>query len=705
MSWPQWQEPAWWLALARRHALVALLPLFLLAVLATGWLRLAPLDKPILAATDVAEAGLPILHHGGPFYGIDLSGLSAASRGGRIGHQAGPTRLTPSQVFLFEDGRALRSGLWFAEGAKPLGVFLTERSSIRFSASDGGDPRSSGRRYTLVVQVPQWQLRAGNPTLSNPSLFVDRRSLWPSAVGAGVALALGLVLARAACGATLRQRQAIAVLCFAAVLGALAIEALPRWNDIGAMYDTASYMEPPEQSLRPPGYRLLAVASMTDPAPATFRSYPLYAVVVGEQGDGALRLVRAQKLIAGAALLAFGCSLAAIVAAPVAAALTLGIGTMAAGVPYLFAAPALRWGVLVAGVASLILAAAAAGRGRAPDRLRPLLVVCAALCGLAASGLVIEYGLFAAYLDWVQSEALALSFLLLTLAAAIAYLFAGWRAMPPAAAGAAALAALTHPGSLYLWLVVLGLLPVAFARGRKEGWLQSACVLAVLGLGMAALYVFTAVVPRTVQLNELHRMAFALRIAEREDAARMPDAESRAFLESALERRDARGGGPSAARRAFREHLHELRFDIGWPAALAAARASGATDVEGRARAIVVRAANAVLAERFDRYLGVVRESLGETPGLMRITYLVPWWLLAPALAVLIALVRGTHGYLAGVLVAASILGYLLIAFASGPIFRLTNPIDLLLYLACLILIVGAWHRLRGQRLRPRGIG
>ncbi len=701
MSRAQWDEPGWWLGLARRHASVVFLPLFLLAVVATGWLRLAPLDKPMLAALDVAEGGLPIVHHDGPFYAVDFSGLSAAPRGGRIGHQAGPTRLTPSQVFLFEDGRALRTGFWGAEGAKPLGVFLAERSSVRFSSSDGSDPRTNGRRYTLVVQVPQWQLRAGDPFVSNPALFIDRRSLWPAAVGAGVALALGLALARAASGAPVRQRRAIAVVCFAAVSGALAIEALPHWNDVGAMYDTASYMEPPASSLRPPGYRLLAVASMTDPAPTTFDSYPLYAVVVGEQGDGALRLVRTQKLIAGAALLAFGASLAAIVAAPVAAALALGIGTMAAGVPYLFTAPAFRWIVLAVGIAALILAAAAAIRRRGRDRLRPLLVVCAALAGVAASGMAIEYGLFAAYLDWVQSEALALSFLLLTLAAAIAYLFARWRAMPAAAAVAAALGALTHPGSLYLWLVVLGLLPVAFRRGRKEGWLQSAWVLAVLGLGMGALYAFTAVVPQTVQLNELHRMAFALRIAEREDAARMPDAETRAFLERALAERDARGGSPGAARRAFREHLHELRFDIGWPAALAVARATGAADAEGRARIIVVRAANAVLGLHFDRYLGVVWESLRETPGLMRIAYLVPWWLLAPALAVLIALVRGTHGYLGTMLIAAAILGYLLVAFASGPVFRLTNPIDLLLCLACLVLMAGAWHSFSGTECAP----
>jgi len=279
-----------WLALARRYALVALLPLFVLAVLTTAWLRLAPLDKPMLAAVLLGDTGLPLRHDGGPVHVVDLSGLSVSPRGERIGHVAGAETLTPSRVLAFEDGKALRAGLWLGDVKERPGAFLQLGRLLYLSSTDGSDPRTNGRKYTLVVQVPQWQLRAGNMALSNLPLYADSRALGPAALSAAIALALAIALAGAAADSVPWVRRLVAVLCFAAVLGALVIEAAPRWSDAGAMYDTASYMEPPRSSLRPPGYWLLAKATMTDPTPASFASYPPYGAVVGEQGDGALRV-------------------------------------------------------------------------------------------------------------------------------------------------------------------------------------------------------------------------------------------------------------------------------------------------------------------------------------------------------------------------------------------------------------------------------
>ncbi|MCK6451872.1 MAG: hypothetical protein L6R19_13610 [Alphaproteobacteria bacterium] len=690
-------------AAARRRAgwlIALLLPGFVVAALGTGWLRQSVLHEPIIVAVDLRDAGLPVRQLSGRAYAVDLSRLSPSARGDRIAVDAGPEPLPVLHAVVVEDGAPLLPGRWPQEVIDQPGRFLLQGRMLYVSASDGSDPAGNGRRYGLALQVPRWSMRAGDLFQTYRAYFHPSNSMVPAILAMGTVLGLGAALAAALArfGATTGARCAVAAVAFLAAAAGLAVEQSAHWNDAIVGYDTESYMERPENSYRPPGYSLFARAVAAHVPPATLHSYPKERRVVGDQGDRVLRLVRAGKLFAYLSLLAFGLALCLLVPGTIAAALLLGLGNAASAVPAALDQPV--YAVTVTGLAGIALVASVVygARRRGEGRWLPAMLVSAAIAALAGSGMVLQYGVFADFYDWAMSETVAHALGLLTLAAVLGFAFAGRRWMLPAAALGAALVCLTRQAEPYYWVVVLGMLPVAFRRDGRAAWRPAAFVGVLLVLSTVGLHVGIAAASRAVQLGELHRAAFALFIADPADAGLMPDAATREFLDDAMAQRDTLIGAGHARPRKIANHFYGLSIDIAWPTALRVAQRHGAEDAEGEARAIMQRAAAVIFAQHYDRYLGFVAGSFGEIAGMMRVAHLVPWWLLAVAVGVAAATVRGMHAYLAVLLVAAALAGYAIIAVASGPIERLVYPLDTLWFLACVLLAVGAWQRWRAGR-------
>ncbi len=680
--------------------IVLLLLGFVAASIATGWLRQSVLHEPIIVAVELNDAGLPVRKLSGKAYAVDLSRLSPSARGDRIAENAGSEPLPVLHAVVVEDGVPLLPGRWPQEVIDQPGRFLLQGRMLYVSASDGSDPADNGRRYGLALQVPRWSMRAGDLLQTYRAFFHPANSMVPAVVAMGAVLGLGAALAAALArfGATMRVRCAVAAVAFLAAAAGLVVEQSVHWNDAIVGYDTESYMEPPENSYRPPGYSLFARAVAAHVAPATLHAYPKERRVVGDQGDGVLRLVRAGKLFAFLSLLALGLAFCVVLPGTIAAALMLGLGSATSAVPAVLNQPV--YGGVATGLAGIALVASAVhgARRRGKGRWQLAMLVSAAIAALAGSGMILQYGVFADFFDWAMSETVAHALGLLTLAAVLAYAFAGRRQMLSAAALGAALVCLTRQAEPYYWVLVLGMLPVAFRRDGRAAWQQAAVVGVLFLLSTVGLHLGIAAASRAVQLGELHRAAFALFIADATDAGLMADAAAREFLDDAMAQRDTLIGVGHARSRKIANHFYGLSVDIAWPTALRVAQRHGADDVEGEARAIMKRAAAVILAQHYDRYLGFVAGSFGEIAGMMRVAHLVPWWLLAVAVGIAAATVRGMHAYVALLLVAAALAGYAIIAIASGPIERLVYPLDVLWVLACLLLAVGAWGRWRAGR-------
>jgi len=121
--------------------LVLALALAAVAVLATGAVRL-PVTKAIDPASIVHEDGLA----------FSAPGVSTPARGARAWPEGASD---DSTLELLEDGRPLGPSHTYQEYVARLGQgrFLHRANEVLFSSSDGSDPRTNGRAYSLRYEA------------------------------------------------------------------------------------------------------------------------------------------------------------------------------------------------------------------------------------------------------------------------------------------------------------------------------------------------------------------------------------------------------------------------------------------------------------------------------------------------------------------------------------------------------------------------
>ncbi|MCB9897938.1 MAG: sulfatase [Planctomycetes bacterium] len=165
--------------------------LALLVALGAGVLRLLPVEDVLPRPTATLEAGSMRPELGFAYlYPVDALGLD-------LGESEAQGR---SQAVLYEDGVPLRRNSYHQQiRDKGAGQFSHWQNVIYFASSDGGDPRTNGRRYEVVLPSP--------PDVLSAYAEITRWALW---IGAGLAL-LTSVFARGRGVLVLRLAAVVAV--------------------------------------------------------------------------------------------------------------------------------------------------------------------------------------------------------------------------------------------------------------------------------------------------------------------------------------------------------------------------------------------------------------------------------------------------------------------------------------------------------------
>jgi hypothetical protein len=547
---------------------------------------------------------------------------------------------------------------------------------LYFSSRDGSDPARNGRRYVIHYRAPSvalWELVA------------------PFAYAGAVILLMLLAAASAfkpVVIAASTRRSVIAMLGMALAISLVA----QVWRDrhrFAINPDSAGYTETPDISMRPPGYYAFMTA-VSDPAKV--RISVLDLVHQGQDGlaqEGSVRQPIARVVVAQDLLLAFTLvgaffAFAAVIPAPLAAAIILLVGQFASK------GAVSRFTPVAAGACLLIPLFSAMTRKSGSQRLAGAgaffltAFALAAVLPMASQRTLIpnEHYVLCSETVAMAAEAWAMA----SLARHIVGRQIGWLW---SASIASAVAFLIRPAAIFALLAVFSAAILMLVGRDRRKWLASIFALA-FGAGLAAL---PGVICRATQAEaadvSMLRWGFAtyaLSVAEATDAGRIQDPVARELLERALPARNQmRSEIIPPAGWAYDGEVYRFdsyQYKIILPISEQIARRTfpgGFHQRESNRNRILWEMAVPIYRARWRSLARMFAHSFEYAVGSgTRLSQTVPWWLALIGIAVLALLARSPLGW-AGLTLCAAHLAHLAIVCAvNAPLVRYIRATEFL---------------------------
>lgn len=511
-------------ASTRRWAALLLGIVCLLVVLAgVGPGILKRFSVPVTRA--LGGADLSIGPNLGTAFIVDLSPL-------RLAHMADSSEFgARSRLELLEDGHPL-PGHQLHDHIRNGGAgFSHWGQSLYFSSSDRTSPLTNGRRYEIRY-----------PDTGHPALEIAARRCFHAALIVLLALALFVAAAPAQPLAVALSGRAATRTLGAALACALLAGVYETRGSYAITPDSDSYLAPPALSSRPPAYYgLITLAS----SPSAVRTTATALARAGlansnQQGDvrhPIVRVVLAQQLMLVCALLLLFAVIAGLTTPIFAAALTLGVGFSGAKEPldWVWHAPTIS---VVAAVLALAFFFC-----KKPDRVfrRLLILVLAAWLARPVIRLLFTANLVPAQLNFLMSETLAMAAHLAAAAGLVAWLVRRQSRWLLLAMGAAALAYLTRPASVFALAAVSLAAVLPFFASPRPPWSRTLLAGAMGGLLL--------LIPVLIKLSSRQPSAatstlpwaiasFAVAVAEPGDSPHIADPGVQSLLVACLAARD-----------------------------------------------------------------------------------------------------------------------------------------------------------------------
>jgi len=477
----------------------------------------------------LGEPGLPVRHDFANAYVCDLTRLNLAPLADSTDdHERSP-------VILTEDGTPLRPHAMHDDIRNGRSSYSHWGTQLYFSTSDGSDPTSNGRVYTLHFRGPSFTLLG----MAAPYAFIG--AVWLLLV----LTAVTVIAPASPAAAALIARRAILFLG-AALMIMMLCQIWQERHRFAISPDSKTYVLPPAQSARPPGY-FAFIAAVSDPAKAREAVFDLLdrqqvnVRLEGAKEHPLVRIVLAQNILLAVVVLLAFVGFSGCIPVPLAAAVMLMVGQFLPKIPLgaysripgvaLFI-PAAAGALLIA---PLLLQAVRAGADRR------LFTIVVSLISLVVLGDVFPMALQSTLIPdehaVVVSETLAMAAELAVVTSLVLYLTR--RSMPWLwiASLMAGVAFLIRPAAVFT-LVLMGAVGGISCLGRaRRSWFQAGCAVAC-GLLVALAPILAKKVSHAdaanVSMLKWALAPYALSVAQPQDAARIEDPNARELLERAL---------------------------------------------------------------------------------------------------------------------------------------------------------------------------